>query len=685
MSFFDDASLAFLPSGAAGKDGKAYSIKPVPEYGPEEVANGDFATDSDWTKESGWTISGGSANCLNGSGVSIYQTNVLDIGKYYKLTFTVSNYSQGFLGSIGNDFGGVVADTYGSYEIFGTATSTFFGFSAFGNFIGSIDNVSVKEVIKGDGDFTFSRGSNLAATRVGADGLIEKGRENLFLYSNQFDTGWPTSNATFTSGQSGYDGSSDAWLLTSSLAGGRVQLSRSDTGINTTSAYFKKGSADGVWLRVDMGTDANIYVNLIDGTKINSTGEIATKITDVGNGWYRVELTANWVSANNVRIYPSDASGAAVVGSIYIQDAQLEIGLAATDYIESGATTGKAGLLEDEPRFDYSGGATCPSLLLEPSRTNLVKQSEYFEGTGWTLGTGGLTSNTTETTSPEGLYNATKLVDTNNATQLYHSGMSVTASTQYTFSFYAKGDIGTPTLAVYDESNGAFILVDTAYSISEDSWTRIEETITTPVGCTSLRVYPIRGTGSGTIYFYGVQTELGSYPTSYIPNHSGTGSVTRGVDVCGDAGDVNTFNSTEGVLYFEVAGFENDLSSRYISISDGTSNNAIRVFYYQDSGTTFFRKNVNGVQTTIFSTNDINKSELNKIAIKYNSTNFDIFSNGVKLSTNLDSNSFSINTLSEVNFANGDGVNNPFNGKVNQLLTFNTALSDADCITLTTL
>ena len=30
----------------------------------------------------------------------------------------------------------------------------------------------------GDGDFTFSRGSNLAATRVNSEGLIEKGREN---------------------------------------------------------------------------------------------------------------------------------------------------------------------------------------------------------------------------------------------------------------------------------------------------------------------------------------------------------------------------------------------------------------------------------------------------------------------------------------------------------------------------
>jgi hypothetical protein len=32
----------------------------------------------------------------------------------------------------------------------------------------------------GSGDFTFTRGSNLAATRVDVNGLIEKGRENLF-------------------------------------------------------------------------------------------------------------------------------------------------------------------------------------------------------------------------------------------------------------------------------------------------------------------------------------------------------------------------------------------------------------------------------------------------------------------------------------------------------------------------
>ena len=36
------------------------------------------------------------------------------------------------------------------------------------------------------GDFTFTRGSNLSATRVNEDGVIEKGYENLLTYSNDF-------------------------------------------------------------------------------------------------------------------------------------------------------------------------------------------------------------------------------------------------------------------------------------------------------------------------------------------------------------------------------------------------------------------------------------------------------------------------------------------------------------------
>ena len=42
--------------------------------------------------------------------------------------------------------------------------------------------------VNGDGDFTFSRST--AATRVNADGNIEKETQNLLLQSNTFDTTW---------------------------------------------------------------------------------------------------------------------------------------------------------------------------------------------------------------------------------------------------------------------------------------------------------------------------------------------------------------------------------------------------------------------------------------------------------------------------------------------------------------
>ena len=57
MSLYDEASLIAYPSGY--KESKIYTQKPVPSYGAELVTNGNFATDSNWTKGTGWTISGG--------------------------------------------------------------------------------------------------------------------------------------------------------------------------------------------------------------------------------------------------------------------------------------------------------------------------------------------------------------------------------------------------------------------------------------------------------------------------------------------------------------------------------------------------------------------------------------------------------------------------------------------------
>jgi hypothetical protein len=71
------------------------------------------------------------------------------------------------------------------------------------------------------------------------------------------------------------------------------------------------------------------------------------------------------------RIYPTDGGTSAIIGTIYIQDAQLEQGLVAQPYIETTTAAVYEGITDNLPRLDYSGGASCPSLLLEPSRTNL--------------------------------------------------------------------------------------------------------------------------------------------------------------------------------------------------------------------------------------------------------------------------------------------------------------------------
>jgi len=136
----------------------------------------------------------------------------------------------------------------------------------------------------GAADFTFTRGTNLTATRVGKDGYIEKGRENLLKYSNTFNqtgnssTGWSI-NAntggtlpTVTSGQTGYDGSSDAWLLDSANDNYcRIEQDPTYTGVFTFSIYAKAGTANYMNLENGGIADDSVYFNLLDG-RVESEG-----------------------------------------------------------------------------------------------------------------------------------------------------------------------------------------------------------------------------------------------------------------------------------------------------------------------------------------------------------------------------------------------------------------------------
>jgi hypothetical protein len=157
----------------AYSDGFLHSVKPNVVLGDELVVNGTFDTDSDWTKGTGWTISGGKANC-DGSQTStspLYQNAGLTIGAAYKVIVTISNYSAGNIRILmgGSTFGEWVNSNGEKTFILVQSFDQRIYVQADANFVGSIDNVSVKEKL--DADFTFTR--NSSATRVGEDGYIQ--------------------------------------------------------------------------------------------------------------------------------------------------------------------------------------------------------------------------------------------------------------------------------------------------------------------------------------------------------------------------------------------------------------------------------------------------------------------------------------------------------------------------------
>ena len=571
MSLYKDASLVMIPS--AYKDGKLYSIRPVEQLGDELVTNGSFDTNSDWSLGSGSTISGGSLNIVSAPyNANTKQTISLTNGTTYKIsinytaigTATSNTFQLGF-----GDFSGNPTDTTQHEFEEGSGVKTLNVTAASGDATIifrsrdagtcdlSINSVSVKEVITANGDFTFSRGSNLAATRVASSGYIQKGRENHLLQSNQFDTTWSNVNTTETSGQSGYDGSSDAWRINLNSGTATKLITQSVTalsGVYTASFYAKAGTHSIV--QIGTSTQSNIFVSfdLSDGSVGSlSANAISAKATDVGSSWYRIEVAFLSSNANGVSIAAVDSLSAtrfqstSSTGNFYIQDAQLEAGLVATDYLETGASTAQAGILEDMPRLDYSGGATCPSLKLEPQRSNLMVQSEGFSTSAWT---DNKTSNTSVTAnaavSPEGLQNATEIdFTTTGGAEIYDQFSNVASSMHIGSVFLKNNDVNfvqceltgaTPDIlaqVTIDLRDGTLSAQAGDYTPTiEDygnGWWRVAfgDTANASVATPAFKLKSV-GSNTGSFYAFGAQVEAGSYPTSYIPTYGA--SVTRSTD-----------------------------------------------------------------------------------------------------------------------------------------------------------
>jgi hypothetical protein len=388
-------------------------------------------------------------------------------------------------------------------------------------------------------------------------------------------------------------------------------------------------------------------------------------------------------------------------GSIYIQDAQLEQGLVATDYLESGATTGKAGVLANLPRIDYTDGSA--QLLMEPSRTNLLDHSEYFADVYF--GKFNVDVDASDILSPEGKSNSYKVTETTSTSQhaINVSNRPTLTAGSHTHScfvkangvndivFYNNGTSGAAGVN-FDLSAGSYSnLVNSATDASIESygngWYRISMTFTAVVGTTGPTIYlrtlsSYAGDGVSGIYVYGMQTEAGSFATSYIPTYGAQD--TRAKDVSSITSVSSLIGSTEGTIYLEVAALANDLSERRFALSDGTTNNVVRVGFTNISNR-ILAVLYNGTNQCILTYNDADITETNKIAFTYAANDFALYVNGESRSTDVSGVTFSAGTLSEIHFNEGDGSDNESYGKFDKVMIFPTRLTNNELSALTTL
>jgi hypothetical protein len=181
-----------------------------------------------------------------------------------------------------------------------------------------------------DSRVTFARAST--ATYYGTQ--TAKAEENLFAYSQEFDNAYWSKTATTVTANTEVapDGTTTAETLTDSNSSAShfiQRISGVPVGLYTFSVFAKKDTLDYVLL--SFGTIFSVGVDLDAGTIVETNGAGATStITNAGNGWWRISLTATTTSVASANIYTStDGVFANRVytgtdNSIFIWGAQLE-------------------------------------------------------------------------------------------------------------------------------------------------------------------------------------------------------------------------------------------------------------------------------------------------------------------------------------------------------------------------
>jgi len=527
------------------------------------------------------------------------------------------------------------------------------------------------------------------ATRVNAEGLIEVVPRNLLTYSEQFENAnWVKNRITITSNATtSPDGTTTADLLDTTANGSGSSVTQNINSVSGTryniSLFVKRNNVDFFLFNIVNSAFTNgvrIWFNINTKT-ISSTSNVGsglnisnTLVEEYADGWLRLSTS---VIADDSLIraafFITNANGvfSSIIGDkVYLWGAQLDQGSTATEYYP---TTTRLNI----PRIDYTNGI-CPSILVEPQRTNLALYSEEFDNAYWTKdGTAVVTANTT--ISPNGTltaYTVSGATGTSTTNTIRRTFIGLT--TTHTSSVFVKS-LGATTFSI-NNRNGITGAVPRKIVTLTSDWQRVELSSIIQDGQVCF------GGSDGDFAIYGAQLEAGSYPTSYIPTIAST--VTRNADAIYKIGIADLIGQTEGTFFIDFQNKVNEITTGVVvrmlySITDGTNNNRFSQAIVRTPTRNYTDITIRSNNVTVSNINVDTPTGRFKIAVSYKIGATKMFINGV-LVGNVGLSEIPIINRLFLGCSSTSGGENA-NVGINTFLISKTALTDAECVALTTL
>jgi hypothetical protein len=551
------------------------------------------------------------------------------------------------------------------------------------------------------GDVSFTRATN--AWRTTIDGQIEETPYNLLSYSEDY------SNAVWTSGISG-----TGVLPVKSY---NTVIAPNGT-LTADTIVFDRGTGNTI---SDVSVIQQFYTDTVAPTYTFSIWVKASTVSDIGKqiflrignagGLFPTTLTSNWSRISITQTNTITAGGSYVQFgnrgtvtsgnsvSVDVWGAQVVRGSSLKNYL---TTTNR----QNFPRVDYSTGYG--NLLLEPQRTNSIRNSTMVGAsvsgntlpTNWgVVNSAGLTWTVVGLGSERGLnYVDIRVSGTHtlvNQDRLYFEpNFIISASSGQTFSetIYFK-IISAPSppadyrLRFVERSSGG-TLQNTAEQVFTPNFTSLDRfnftytilsSATTMINPELAFLTTINNSYDFTVRIAAPQTELGAYPTTFIS--TSTVSVTRLVDTF-SYNNIYTnglISSSGGTWFIQLKNNISYVRDNYGGITFDTVLGGFTDGFTIRNGTPqpasytlslqIFKATVNQGSYGLTSSSP-------KIILKWNGTTCDVFVDGVKIASAL---SFTATQLQYLNNTNPQGV--PLN--IQQMALWNTPLTDAQCIQLT--